>query len=55
MFCNGYLLQDMSNFIYINHTQDVRGDGSLDRRIIPAIFQSQRRSGNDRQDREGWS
>lgn len=55
MFCNRYLLQDVSAFFNINHTKYLRGGRNLDRRIIPAIFQSQRRSGNDRQDHEGRS
>lgn len=55
MFCNRYLLQDECEFIFSSTKPDLRGGRNLDRRIIPAIFQSQRRSGNDRQDHEGRS
>ena len=49
--------KDMSVIIFFltSYLQDLRGGRSLDRRIILAIFQNQRRSGNDRQDHEGWS
>ena len=54
-----FFLQDVSAIIIIfflkndDHTQDLRGGRNLDRRIIPAIFQSQKQSGNDTQDHEG--
>ena len=39
----------------INYMRDLRGGRSLDRRIFLAIFQNQKRSGNDKRDHEGWS
>jgi hypothetical protein len=44
---------ECEKIIINNNTQGIHGGRSLDRRIIPAIFRSQRLSGNDRRDHEG--
>jgi len=54
MFRNRDLSRDVNAKSMID-TLDIRGGRNLDRRIIPAIFLSQRRSGNGRRDHEGWS